>query len=234
MKINSEVFLNIYYALMGENEIESTYLYNIVEVVKAIYSSHETAELAKSLDIEDLNLEAIIKHQFTKEVTDDEVIKFEISDDEIDQILDKYSEYSDQFAKAINKSIYASFIEKESDGKIKLSYDDSDGEYEIISGDSPIDNKETKVFTDGDIEDNGVTSDEQFLAKKRKMTISNSTYTIVVDYSGGQPLLADTRVMSSEMIPIAIEEAKSLIRGVDISHNVFLDKIPKIYKRKIH
>ena len=64
MKIDSNNFLNIYYAIMSENEIEKARLYDIVEIVKAIYSSSETKNLASSLNIEDLNLNVIINHSY--------------------------------------------------------------------------------------------------------------------------------------------------------------------------
>ncbi len=234
MKIDSKNFLNLYYAIMSENGIEKIRLYDIVEIVKAIYSSSETKELASCLNIEDLNLPVIIEHPFTKNVTDDEIIEFYVSDDDIDKILEKYSNYANQMALAINKVTYSKYIEKKSEGKIKILYDDSDGDYEITSSDSPYEDCETKVFTDGNVDDNGITLGNEMFLKNRKIVISNSTYSIVVDYKNKKPVYSEARAMSSEMIPMVIEETNDIMNGIDISHNIFLDKRPKVYKRKIH
>lgn len=231
--INSNDFLNMYYALMGENEIECVRLYDIVEIVKAIYSSSETFDLASKLNIEDLDINLIKKHPFTKSVNEDELIEIKISDDEIDSIFDKYDAYSSMLAKAINRVTLSRYFEMLSNGKIKIDYDDSDGVYEIVSGDSPIIDCETKVFTDGKIITEEVSSEGEML-KTKKIRVDDSTYTIVVDYKNSKALLAEIRATDSSILPMVIDEASCVMNGINSSYDEICSDKPKIYKFKIH
>jgi len=190
--------------------------------------------LADSLSIEDLDLNLIKSHPFTKEITDDESIKFELNDEQIAEILDNNSENVEQMAVAISKVNYSRYIEKKSEGKIKISYDNSDGDYEIGSYDSPLEEFETKVYTDGEVIDKGVFYEGGIFEKSRKINIRNSSYSIVVDYNGKKPLASVVRVMENSMLLMAVEEANNIIQGINLSHEAIIDKNPKIYKRRVH
>ena len=231
--IEANRFLDLLFSVLqgtGLNEIDIS---EIPEIIKIIYSSKEFDSFKGKLKIEDLKVDHLLKHRFTSCLDEDGVLEFKVDKKDEEEILLKDIFDTNSMQTAINKRLIIRYIEGQNKEKVSFKYDDPDGEYNLPFKDNPLDECETKIFTDGTLEKDEV-KDDKFYSKVRIVKVANSTYTIMVDYEKNVPLNAEIRATSNGDFLMVCEEVKNILNGQINSYDVTNPVKPRTYRFKRH
>ena len=235
MTIEPKEFLDLYLAVMAENEISCINIMDIVEVIKIIYSSDEFKTLRNKLHIEKLDTETILEHDFTTKLDENGILEFNVTEEEKEKILIKDINDTNALQSAINKRAIAGMLELSSEGKIKFQYDDPDGTYNLqhVLSD-PLSEGETKIYTDGIIEEIPNKNHKELYTTTRDVKVTNSTYTILVDCFRNEPIGVEVRGISQGDYLMIATEAERLLEGHNEGYNEIKKDKPRTYKHTIH
>lgn len=234
MKIRPQEFITIYLAIMGENEIECIKIPDLIEVIKILYNSKDFKELVDKLELESFCDDDFYNHPYTKKLDDDGFLFFDISDDEIEEVFKRYDRESELLTQAINKLSAAKYVDMRSNGKIKMAYDDPSGDYSLQIITEPFNNCESKIFTDGNIQNIGLKQGDELYNFFREVKVSDATFSIIVDYRNDIPLGAEIRAGTSADYLMVNQEARQLLKGLNFSYDEVVNEQPKVYKYKLN
>lgn len=235
MVINPKEFLDLYFAVMKENEITCINIADISEVIRIIYASSEFRKLKEKLNINNLDVADILNHDFTIKLDENGILDFSVTDEEKDKILIKDIEITNLLQNAIFKRSISGMLALQSRGAIKFKYDESDGTYNLqCTQENPISEGETRIYTDGTIEELPNNDFKTLYSNARDVNVTNSTYTILVDLVQGKPVEVELRGQACGDYLMMAQEALRLLHGIEESYRAFDDIKPKIYRRKIN
>ncbi len=232
MIIKMNDFISMYLAIMHKNGLDHILISDFIEIVKLIYDSSEFEDITERLDLFQIKEENFYEHPFTKSLDDNGLWIFEITDEQTEEIFDKFDSETDLLTKAINKYAFSKYLETQTDGTIKMECDDPDGDYTLNRVTEPFNECETILFTDGTIEDLGVKHSDQMYSSYRDIIVKGSTFTILVDYQNKKPLAAEMRVSTMIDYSMVYEEAKKLMMGLSFAYDEDIKDSPKVYKFK--
>lgn len=237
MKINFNRFLDIFYSLLKMNDINCISLEDIFEIIKIIYSSEDFDMLSSRLDFDGFDEDIVLNHRFTKEIDENGNSNFDVSDKEIEKIINKNKMYAGFVQQAINKRGMVKFVKDESNGLVEFKYDSPNGSYNLPFMDNYNEKYYSVLFTDGDIIKN-IKIEGEDGAYTRNVKIDNATYSIMVTLLDNYIDTFDVRALYQADYSFVYSEisrilGKNPIKNEDL-YNEVINDMPKVYKFKRH
>lgn len=230
MIINSRKFLDLYFAIMAENEIFSINVQDITEVIRVLYSSSEFEPFVKKLEIEGLSGADIEDHPFFESIDEENLIaNFSVTEKEKREILSRDFRDTKALSGAIEKRAMAKYVENVSNGKVSLKYDDPSGTYRLSYLNKINDKLETNIFTDGDITHDELDEDDSTYDATRIVKVENATYTIVVNNVNERPKNIQIRAVCDSGLIFVCFDAFELLKGAKHPYRSIDKEKPKSY-----
>ena len=89
---------------------------------------------------------------------------------------------------------------------------------------------EQRLYTDGNVKVYPQESKEELYQKKRCVTVSDSTYSIIINYKNNNPYYAEIRGISLGNYALICEEALKLMKNDISSYKVVESEKPKVLR----
>ena len=232
--IESNEFLDLFFAVMKENKKEKIDVMDIGNVLNVVFSSKEFNYLNNLIDLESLNGKKILEHKYLKDINKDGVITIKMSEKDKDEVKEK-SPFAFMFlSDAFNKYYIMEDIKEKTEGMITFVNDYPDGNYELPYFAYPMEEKEERIYTDGEIENIINEKGEELYQNTRYVNIKDSTYSIIVDYNNNKPIAAEIRGISLGNYKLMCDEAYTLMRNDTSNYQLITKDKPKVYTLRCH
>lgn len=234
MKIGIDKFLNIFYSIMNNDEIEAVDITDIVETIKIIYSSSEFQMISSRLDINEFSEDNIINNKYTIDFDDNGIVSFEVPESERAEIISKNQIDAGYIQQAINKCAMAKLLNISTKGVAQLKYDNPNGVYNMPKANLPEYKAESKLFTDGIITNNTFYKSTENDSCTRTIKLDNATFSLFVYYIDSIVDKIEVRGTYYGDYTLLLEETKRLLNFIDVSYDEVINVSPKVYKYKKH
>ena len=234
MKIGIDNFLNIFYSVMNNDEIDAVDIADVVETLKIIFSSSEFQMVSSRLDINEFSEEHIIKNKYTIDLDDNGIISFEVPESERAEIISKNQIDAGYIQQAINKCAMAKLLNIYTKGVAQFKYDNPNGVYNMPKVDLPDYKTESKLFTDGVCTNNTLYKSNENNSNTRTVKIDDATFSLFVYYIDSYVDKIEARGTFYGDYTILLEEAKRILNYIDYSYDEVISTSPKVYKYKRH
>lgn len=232
MKIGINTFLDLFYSIMLNDEIDSINILDIVETVKILYASQEFDLLSSRLNLNEFTEEQINDYKYTKEIDEYGIVYFDIPDKEITKILSKNKVDAGLLQQAINKRAMVKLFNSKTEGIGDFKYDDPNGIYNLHSNSEFDNQEETKLYTDGNIVVNNLYKSNDLYEIIRTLKVENATFTLLNNTINNKTENIEIRGLFSGDYSMYITEALKVMKNMNSSFEEVIDKSPKVYKLK--
>ena len=112
MKLNINKYLDIFYSVMNDNNIYSTSILDMVEIVKIIFSSEDFKLLSSRLDVNEFTEDNVLNHRYTIDFDENGVVSFEVPEEKRTKIINDNMVDAGYIQMAINKRALVKQIKK--------------------------------------------------------------------------------------------------------------------------
>lgn len=234
MKLNINKYLDIFYSVMNDNNIYSTSILDMVEIVKIIFSSEDFKLLSSRLDVNEFTEDNVLNHRYTIDFDENGVVSFEVPEEKRTKIINDNMVDAGYIQMAINKRALVKQISVKSNGVFEFKYDGPDTVYEmplIHSGDYDLD---SALFTDGKLSDNHFYKRSEIGTNTRVIRVSNATFSIILFTSNGLINKGELRGLYYGDYDVLLEQAKKIMNKSTESFDEVVKESPKVYRFKKH
>lgn len=234
MKININKFLDLFYTIMNDDEIDAVDVLDIVEVIKIIFSSDEFQILSTRLDINELSEKQIMKHRYTTELDDDGIVSFNVPAEERIKLSESNTLDMNYIRHAINKCAVAKALKSTTKGIATMMYDGPNGVYNMPKAEVANYKAESKLFTDGDCVNNTIYKSNENNSSTRTVKLENATFSLFTYYVDSLVDKIEVRGTYRGDYYMLLEEVKKILNYMEDSYSEVIKESPKVYKFKCH
>lgn len=234
MKINFEKFLNIFYSIMQNDEIDCVDVNDIVEIIKIIYSSDEFEILSTRLDINEFNEEEILKNKYTIDFDEKGLISFNVAEEDINEIIENNKVDAGFIQQAINKRAMVKLTENKYNQNVIFKYDSPNGVYNMPHVKNVDYEASSSLYTDGKCTNSAFYKSSENNSTTRTVKVTDSTFTLFAYYVDGLVDKIEIRGKYTGDYFLLLNEVKRLLNGITDSYDVVINESPKVYSFKKH
>lgn len=231
--ITKDKYVNLVFATM--QNFKSNYVSTAVfpGILQLLYDSDEFKNVAQRLDLQDMDLDTILKNKHvTSSMDENKYVRFKMSKQEQDKIMDEDPEATVAVNNAAIKYGYVLQAAQETNGKVTFASDDPDGPYELPYSCEAGDETEAKLYTDGKIKDNHTELAPDYdipYRYNRTLDIEDSTYVIIVDERRGKVTGVTIRALTVANYQLMLYEGYKLAKGLSSGYKTEIDEKPRVY-----
>lgn len=234
MKIGIDKFLNIFYSIMNNDEIDAVDIADIAETIKIIFSSDEFQMISTRLDINEFSDDNIMNNKYTLGLDENGIVSFEVPEKERVKIITNNKVDSGYIQQAINKCAMAKLLNFTTNGVVQFKYDNPNGLYNMPTAELPEYKAESKLFTDGDLTNNTFYKSNENDSCTRTIKLDNATFSLFAYYIDSFVDKIEVRGTYYGDYTLLLEESKKLLNYIDESYDEVIKESPKVYKYKRH
>ena len=236
MKLSKKNFMDMIFAKLQKHSIKKVNIYDIRDMALIIACSDEFLDLRNAMEEVIVNGGEVIKQSYIESYDDQGNIKFKMPKEEQEKVLEGTEEYKkllDDFDIVIEKWEAAKQLRRVSEGLASFSFDDPDGKYPLQYERDNQDEKEARLYTDGQIESEAIDKTGTFYGIVRTLQVKNATFTIWAQFLNNRVAGIELRGISHGNFQMMIRETQNIMLGQDNNFNGSNQK-PRVYIIKKH